>query len=133
MRAKTIKRKTVAPYDLKREPEPESFPPCAVVDCASPGRSQVCPADGQYHSHGRIHYEHCHSDLTMRAGWHFICDDHYAVMCAARLAWVKAIDLARLQLATMLAATPCHCDDESTCSHEQIKIVRREIAALERT
>lgn len=33
---------------------------CAVTDCTADGRPQVCPYDGRYHHHGRIHYENDH-------------------------------------------------------------------------
>jgi hypothetical protein len=62
---------------------------CAVVDCPEEGRTQVCPYDGKYHHHGRIHYGNDHPKtkdlLTFRegAGWELVCDTHKAVIEAA--------------------------------------------------
>ena len=65
---------------------------CAVMNCPEPGRPQVCPYDGSLHGHGMIHYEEGYpiSRLTFRAGWHLICEEHYAVLDGERKAWVTA-------------------------------------------
>lgn len=68
----------------------DDAPLCAVVGCRTAGRPQVCPYDGRYHHHGRIHYE-CHTykhndpgtELRFRKGaWHLMCDEHYAQIMA---------------------------------------------------
>lgn len=59
-------------------------PLCAVEGCENQGQRQVCPFDGRYHHHGRIHYENDHPllggmrfrDLAQH-GWLGICDPHY--------------------------------------------------------
>lgn len=69
-------------------------PRCAVVDCERVGRPQVCPYDGRYHHHGRIHYENghpWHPSLVFRHsnladGWPYVCDVHYAEIIAGRAA-----------------------------------------------
>ncbi len=65
---------------------PQQPPPvCGVVDCTNIGKANRCPADGERHSHGRIHYTYCGDHgLTFREGWHLICDEHFAVCVAAR-------------------------------------------------
>lgn len=52
---------------------------CAVVGCEAQGLPQVCLADGRYHHHGCIHYDHLGSKagLTFRKGWGWICETHY--------------------------------------------------------
>lgn len=64
-------------------------PLCAVVDCIATPKPHVCPADGERHSHGCIHYRYCETDLTFREGWHQICDTHYEVCVKARLDWER--------------------------------------------
>lgn len=63
----------------------ENVPQCAVVGCPERGRPQLCPYDGRYHHHGRIHYENGHPwHPAMRfypiseEGWLFVCNQHYA-------------------------------------------------------
>lgn len=64
---------------------PPPPPVCAVVDCANVGKRHECPADGELHSHGRIHYTYCgYHGLTFRDGWHLICDEHFKVCVVAR-------------------------------------------------
>lgn len=67
---------------------------CAVEGCGINGRPQVCPYDGRYHHHGRIHYEQghrWHPDLRFREGdWHRICDDHYRAIIAGKRAVEEA-------------------------------------------
>lgn len=67
---------------------PQQPPPiCAVVDCTNVGKAHRCPADGEPHSHGRIHYRYCGDHgLAFRDGWHLICDEHLAICVAARRA-----------------------------------------------
>ena len=52
---------------------------CAVIDCPGQGRPQVCLADGRYHHHGCIHYDHLGEKvgLEFRKGWGWLCDEHY--------------------------------------------------------
>jgi len=69
------------------DPSPRPSPLCAVLGCVSPGRAHTCPADGTSHGHGRVHYEHCHSALVFREGWHLVCDEHYRVLADSRRAW----------------------------------------------
>jgi len=65
---------------------------CAVMGCESDGDKQRCPADGELHSHGRIHYDYCHSDLKFHAtGWFYVCGYHYVLLCEARQAWEKGL------------------------------------------
>lgn len=60
--------------------------PCCVVDCPNEGKRRICPYDGQYHHHGRIHYscDHPAHSLAFRAGegWLLICDEHYRTVVA---------------------------------------------------
>jgi hypothetical protein len=60
---------------------------CAVEGCTDRGRPQVCPYDGRYHRHGKVHYanEHpWHPTLAFRSGaWRGICDRHYEVIIGA--------------------------------------------------
>lgn len=67
--------------------------PCAVVGCAREGSPQICPYDGRYHHHGRIHYD-CgypvHSVKFRDDGWHFVCDEHYRLLDRERAEFVKA-------------------------------------------
>jgi len=76
---------------MSSNPKPQQ-PLCAVVDCTTAGKPHPCPADGTSHGHGCIHHEHCHSTLVFRndSQWHLICDEHYAVCVAARIAWEEA-------------------------------------------
>jgi hypothetical protein len=69
---------------------------CAVEGCEEQGRAWVCPADNARHGHGRIHYEDCHSDLTFRPDWGFVCGTHYHQLVAARKAWEANRVVARL-------------------------------------
>jgi hypothetical protein len=61
---------------------------CAVIGCKTLGRPQKCPADGNTHHHGCIHYEHTGEELyarhrlQLRTGWGLICDEHYALVAA---------------------------------------------------
>ena len=53
---------------------------CAVEGCIVEGRPQVCIADGAYHHHGCVHYDHLPNTagLTFReGGWCWLCDGHY--------------------------------------------------------
>jgi len=62
-------------------------PLCAVAGCTNVGKTHRCPADGELHSHGRIHYTYCgNHGLMFREDWSLICDEHYAVCLAARRA-----------------------------------------------
>ena len=61
---------------------------CAVVGCTERGRPQVCPYDGRYHHHGRIHYEgpKAPAGITFHADhWDLMCDSHYSVLNVERL------------------------------------------------
>lgn len=61
--------------------------PCAVLTCPNEGKPQVCPYDGSFHHHGRIHYD-CHrakhfaglrTSLEFQpTGWFLMCDAHYS-------------------------------------------------------
>ena len=60
---------------------------CAVEGCPNQGRPQVCPYDGRYHHHGRIHYENghrLHPEMKFRpiddGGWRGMCDFHYQLI-----------------------------------------------------
>jgi hypothetical protein len=66
--------------------------PCAAADCPNLGRPQVCPYDGRYHHHGRIHYGDApnrgvgQEGIAWRSeGWHLMCDAHYTQVEA----WVE--------------------------------------------
>ena len=63
---------------------------CAVEDCAERGRPQVCPYDGRYHHHGKIHYKNdhrIHPALRFKAGpWRGVCDSHMTKIKAAFVA-----------------------------------------------
>jgi hypothetical protein len=56
---------------------------CAVWGCASQGKPQACPFDGERHGHGRVHYKCNRAGLVFRQGWHLLCDDHYRQILAA--------------------------------------------------
>jgi hypothetical protein len=63
---------------------------CAVVGCEQPGRPHICPHDGRYHHHGRVHYDSgCpkHSLDFRDDGWHLLCDEHFAIVKSEREAW----------------------------------------------
>ena len=65
-------------------------PLCAVDNCESRGRPQICFYDGKYHHHGMIHYsggrpEH---SVTFREGWHKMCEEHYQLLKAEREDWL---------------------------------------------
>lgn len=83
--------------DIKRGivggPDPTGFGPwlgvpakrqalCAVQDCISPGRPQICLYDGRYHHHGCIHYDSAPANhgLVFRPGWGLLCDHHYQTL-----------------------------------------------------
>jgi len=71
---------------------------CAVLGCDEPGRPQVCPYDGSRHGHGAIHYDcgYPKSALEFHKGdWYWICNGHYAVVCAERRAFESANAAAR--------------------------------------
>ena len=63
---------------------------CAVIDCSREGKSQLCPYDGRFHHHGRIHYDCPRAQPTVltfdESDWHLICDEHYAVLTGEMLA-----------------------------------------------
>ena len=65
---------------------------CAVKECNKVAHSRVCFYDGQYHSHGCIHYN-CgypkHSVAFREDGWYWVCDDHYNLLKKEREAWVE--------------------------------------------
>lgn len=57
---------------------------CSVVGCDNEGRPQVCPFDGRYHHHGRIHYENEHG-YPERFGFRFRDDGVWHRTCNAHL------------------------------------------------
>ncbi len=80
---------------MSPNPKIPSHPVCAVEGCTNAGKPHLCPADGTYHGHGCVHFEHCHSALVFRKSnmWHFVCDEHYQVLVTARRAWeIKICD-----------------------------------------
>lgn len=54
---------------------------CAVEGCENRGQPQICPYDGSYHRHGKVHYENNHPrhpDVKFKAGaWRGICKYHF--------------------------------------------------------
>ena len=54
---------------------------CAVADCETKGKPQICIADGANHHHGCIHYERLGEKAGLvfrKGGWCWLCDEHYA-------------------------------------------------------
>ena len=92
---------------------------CAVEGCKEPGGYHTCPAEGRRHSHGLIHYQDCHSNLTFRAGdWRKVCAAHYEALVTARAAWEarqapRPAELVRCRACgtTTRASHPCQCAD----------------------
>ena len=66
-----------------REPKPRAAL-CAVAGCTEPGRPRICPYDNRYHHHGCIHYSEERSALHFRDGWHWVCDEHFKILCDER-------------------------------------------------
>lgn len=62
---------------------------CAVVGCRSQGLPQICPYDGRYHHHGRIHYDCPRAQPTAlefyQDEWDLLCDEHYGVLTSELL------------------------------------------------
>jgi hypothetical protein len=79
---------------------------CAVVDCGNPGRPQVCPYDGRFHHHGRIHYDcgyPAHS-LTFEQGeWLYVCNEHYAILKREREEWEATTGMDQDALGRLIA------------------------------
>jgi hypothetical protein len=64
---------------------------CAVTDCKDDGHAHICPYDGRFHHHGRIHYGcgYPESSLKFREGWNFVCDRHYEILKTERECWAS--------------------------------------------
>ena len=73
---------------MMRKKELEEIHPmfrCAVIGCANRGRVQICPYDGRYHHHGRIHYRDKPSTVEFhKDAWDYVCDNHYKLLCDER-------------------------------------------------
>lgn len=104
-------RRTLAAYTTRRDDKRPGPMPCAVEGCTSEGAPHLCPADGERHSHGRIHYTYCHSALTFRgahqgAQWHLLCPAHFSEVVEALAAWQRRQPIGRL------GCTCAHCAAE---------------------
>ncbi len=59
---------------------------CAIDGCKIEGQRQVCPADGNTHHHGCVHYErvsealYTEHGLRLRHGWGLLCPTHYGMV-----------------------------------------------------